>query len=96
MLDERDFVQLILDKLDRVESHLGSIDVTMVRNTVSLEEHVKRTNLLEQNIDDLKGEFKPVKDHVDFVRHSSKFVAIVISSLGAIIAAIATIWKMLA
>ena len=47
----------ILDKLDRLQENMNDMDKTLVRNTDSLEHHIKRTDLLEESI-------KPLKKHV--------------------------------
>ncbi len=49
--------QRILDKLDEMDKRLDNIDVTLAKQHVSLEEHIKRTNLLEEKLD-------PVEKHV--------------------------------
>ena len=56
------------NQLDRIEIRLDSIDVTLVKNTISLDEHIKRTNLLEE-------ELKPVKAHVNLMNAMAKIVA---------------------
>jgi hypothetical protein len=37
-------------QLNGVQTHLGSIDITLGRQAVSLDEHIRRTGLLEQSI----------------------------------------------
>lgn len=64
MADER-----IYKQLDRIESRLDSADKMLERNTVSLEEHIKRTNLLEE-------EFKPVKRHVELMNAVAKVISV--------------------
>lgn len=44
-------------KIDLITDRLNSIDVTLAKQSVILEEHVKRTNLLEDKI-------APVEKHV--------------------------------
>lgn len=56
------------EKLDKMDDRLDSIDKTLAVNTVLLDEHIKRTNILEK-------EFKPVKNHVVFVNNLAKAVA---------------------
>lgn len=66
MSDNRDDrIYKILDKMDQ---RLDNVDVTLAKQSVVLEEHVKRTNLLESKIADLEAdELKPIKKHVDRV-----------------------------
>jgi endonuclease III len=62
--DERLYKQL-----DRIEERLDGSEKILERNTLSLEEHIKRTNLLEE-------EFKPVKRHVEFMNAVAKVVSV--------------------
>lgn len=41
-------------KLDRIEERLSGIEKLLERNTISLEEHMRRTALLEEEIRPLK------------------------------------------
>lgn len=38
------------DKLDKIEQHLSNIDVTLAKQSVILDIHVKRTNQLEDRV----------------------------------------------
>ncbi len=40
-------------KLEKIEAHLSRIDVTLAKNTVSLEEHIRRTEQIEKRLDGL-------------------------------------------
>ena len=60
----------IEDKLDRVVENINSINVTLGKQSVILEEHVKRTNLLEAKIE-------PIEKHVAMVHGALKFIGIV-------------------
>lgn len=42
-------------KIDRLEEHLVRIDTTLVKQSVILDEHIKRTELNEQAIKDTRG-----------------------------------------
>jgi hypothetical protein len=69
-MDQNDRLIAVLEK---IEARLDTLDVTMVKNTMSLEEHIKRTNLLEED-------FKPVKKHVELVNTASKIVSGVVGA----------------
>lgn len=45
-----DQFERILDKLDKTDDTLNKINETLTRNTVSLEQHMQRTALLEQTL----------------------------------------------
>jgi hypothetical protein len=53
------------NKMEHLDTRLDSIDITMTRNTLSLEEHVKRTNMLEERM-------KPVEKHVEVMNALAK------------------------
>lgn len=70
-----------------------SIDKSLLRNTITLEEHVKRTNLLEQQVSSFQGEIKPIQEHVQNVQGVGKFMKYFSWILGIIIA-LSTIYKL--
>lgn len=67
------------EKIDRVEASLNSIDKTLDRNTLSLEEHMRRTALLEDA-------FKPVQEHVIMVRGVGKTIMWLTAIISLIVA----------
>ncbi len=54
-------LERIENKIDDVSDHLGSIDVTLAGQHISLKEHIKRTTMLEK-------ELAPIKKHVYMVQ----------------------------
>lgn len=60
-------IQRIEDKLDRLQDKLSSIDSTLAAQHVSIAEHIRRTNILENDL-------KPVKRHVTMVEGVLKFL----------------------
>lgn len=63
-------------KLDKTNEKIHGIDITLVRNTESLEEHMRRTELLEKDI-------QPIKRHVHMLEGGLKLFGVLslISSL---------------
>ena len=68
----------ILNRLDRLEDKIDKLSDTantnaiqLARNTISLEEHIKRTNLLEDELKTTKTEIKTHKEQ-DLVEEISK------------------------
>jgi glycerol dehydrogenase-like iron-containing ADH family enzyme len=47
-------------KLEKIVEHIGSIDVTLAKQSVLLDEHIKRSNMLEEKL-------APVEKHVTIV-----------------------------
>ena len=48
----------------RLEEKLDSHNQVLLRNTISLEEHVRRTNLLEDRVESIEGDIENVKSYV--------------------------------
>lgn len=75
----------IEDKLDKVNEHLGAIDVTLASQHESLKEHIKRTSILEE-------ELKPIKKHTVMTQGILKFL-MYISGMMALIGALIKVLK---
>jgi uncharacterized protein YwgA len=56
------------DTLEEHKTSLEAINQTLIRNTVSLEEHVKRTNLLERKFEHIDTEVDGLKDHLKEIK----------------------------
>ena len=81
MSDFKDWSTLVMDELKRQgQSHrdmmneIGKIrdeqieqGKTLIRNTESLEHHIKRTDLLEKKVEHVENEVDGLKSHVDKV-----------------------------
>lgn len=44
-------MQRVEEKIDCTNAHLGRLEIILERNTVSLEHHIKRTDILEARVD---------------------------------------------
>lgn len=64
------------EHFDKIHETLGEIKVTLAVNTASLQEHIKRTNILEDEI-------KPIKAHVAVVSPLLK-IAVAVATAVAI------------
>jgi uncharacterized membrane protein YheB (UPF0754 family) len=77
------------EKLDAIVAKQGEMNITLVRLTDSVEVHVKRSDLLEERVDLLAGDLKPVEDHVTMVNGALKFLVY----LGAVVGLVAGLLK---
>lgn len=75
----------LFTKLDKIEERLNSIDVTLERNTVSLEHHIYRTSQNEEMITLIKDDLKPVKAHIANLQGVVKAITITSISLGIVV-----------
>ena len=72
----------IEDKIDKLVDHIGSIDVTLAKQHVSLVEHIKRTALLEEEI-------KPLKERNSIINAALK----ILGSLAVVVTFVATVFQ---
>lgn len=82
MSDER-----ILNKLDEMDKRIDNIDVTLVKQELNLQEHMRRSLANEEAVNLLKEQLEPVKDHVKSVNSILKFaggVAILLAAFESI------------
>jgi hypothetical protein len=67
-------------KLDQINDRLASIDKTLAINTTHLAEHIRRTEILEKQMD-------PIAKHVQQMQGAGKLLAML-----ALIATILSAW----
>ncbi len=75
-----DILKRLEDKIDKIDSRLDNVDITLAKQSVVLEVHVKRTNLLEEAI-------KPLSVHVSMINGALKLLG-VLAMVAAIVEAI--------
>lgn len=80
----------ILKKLDKITEKQSEMNVTLVRQQGILDEHMRRTDLAEKNIETLQKEMNPLKTHVAAWGGVGKGLAVLSVLLGIAF----TIWKM--
>ena len=68
----------IKDDVNDIKVSLAKIESTLERNTESLIEHVKRTNLLEDKVEVLKDEVTPVLKDIKPVLKYWKILSLVV------------------
>lgn len=64
-------------KIDRIHERLNSVDVTLAAQHVSLETHIKRTDLIE-------AQMEPVKRHVAMMHGAVKVVGMAAVLVGMV------------
>lgn len=82
-----DNFEKIESKIDRLDERLDCIDKTLVRQEENLRQHMYRTELLEDSVQMLRDEFKPVKDSVAQAKGALKLIGI-LGVIAAIISAV--------
>lgn len=66
----------IESKLDKIDERLDKVEQVLIRNTTVMEEHHRRSTLLEAHVDKIENRFYkelgPVKKHIDTVSYGLK------------------------
>lgn len=86
-------LEKINDKLDKMSEMMSEIQVSQARTEVSIVEHIRRTDLLEENMELIKKDMAPVKEHVAKVNLVAKIVAGVLGAAVTIGAALIKAFK---
>jgi hypothetical protein len=76
------------ERLDKMVASVQRIDTTLAKQAVTLEEHVKRTELAEHRIEHLQSQLDPIKAHVAGISAIPRFITLVSVLTGLSIALI--------
>jgi predicted RNA methylase len=71
-------------KLEEHTQILASVDKTLALQALHLEQHMRRTDLAEENLKILRTEFRPVERHVEVINGIAKFLSVSGAVVGAI------------
>jgi len=70
-------------KLDKISDKIASIDVTLAAQHITLEEHIRRTAILENKMG-------PVERQVDFIQSLAKLITV----MGVVATIVSTLLKL--
>lgn len=76
-------------RLTRIEEKMDKVLEVQTELRVDVAEHIRRTEIAEQNIEKLANAIQPIQEHVAFIRGFGKITGILLAA----VAAIATIWQ---
>lgn len=87
-MSENDRIIKALDKfenkLDSLDGRLDSMDKTLVKQEANLGEHMRRTELAEESISELRKDVEPIKRHVAFMEGALKGVGVIATVVSVI------------
>jgi tetrahydromethanopterin S-methyltransferase subunit G len=78
----REEVAKIHTKLDRLDDRIDRVDVILTKQAGDIEHHIRRTDALEERVEQVADELRPVEDHVAMLRGVGKFLGIVATVTG--------------
>lgn len=68
------------------EQEMEELRVLLAKIETDLRHHIKRTEMLEQEVRYWRQDLKPIQEHVVFVKNMGKFITVV-AAIGTTIAA---------
>lgn len=90
----RDELKAVHGKLDKLQEHGASVDVTLAAQAKDIAHHIKRTDLLEAEVRAGADAMKPVQDHVARVKSVVWFLAGSLGVAGTVVGLIEAISKL--
>lgn len=76
-----DDIKRVLNKLDKIDSRQDEMADTLVQNTASLNEHMRRTELLEGEIIVLREDILPLKKGYERFMGASWIISVVVAAI---------------
>ena len=73
----------IYEVLDKIGDDLSSMKITIAKQEENLKEHIRRTELAEENLEMLRGEIQPLKEHVIAINSILKGIGVVSVIIGS-------------
>ena len=74
----------IYEVLDKISDDVSELKVTSAKQEENLKEHIRRTELAEENLEILRTEIQPLKEHVIVINGILKIVGAVSVIVGSI------------
>jgi len=76
---DKDMLERIYDKVERLAESHSKLNVIVAKQEENLKAHMKRSDMLEESLDILRKDFKPIQSHVAAVSGVVKAIGIVAS-----------------
>jgi BRCT domain type II-containing protein len=80
----------IYEVLDKISDDVSELKVTSAKQEENLKEHIRRTEIAEENLELIRGEIQPLKEHVIVINGVLKIVG----AVSVIVGSIAGIFRM--
>lgn len=77
LFDEKDLIKTILDEIRMMREEMQAIKIVNVKQEQNLREHMKRSDALEENLDILRKNMKPLQRHVMMVDWFFKLLGVI-------------------
>lgn len=81
-MDSNKLTEILLEKVDKLDRRLDNVDITLAKQHKSLELHMLRTDLNEEQLKLIRQEAKPVQKHVAMIEGGLKAFGAISAVLG--------------
>jgi hypothetical protein len=89
-----ELLEKLYDKVEKIADTQSEMNVILGKQQVSIDVHIERTKIAEENIALLRKEVEPVKDHVKLVNGFLKILGLA-GIVASIITAAVNLFKLL-
>lgn len=76
-----DDIKRVLDKLDKIDSRQDEMALTLLTNTASLNEHMRRTDLLEEEVKTNRDDIVPLKKGYERLKGASWVISVIVAGI---------------
>ncbi len=90
----KSYLERLEGKLDRLDERLDESAKVQERHAVSLEEHMRRSEALEEAVAHLRTELAPIKTHVAMWGGVAKAITFVGAGAGAVVGILQVLGKL--
>ena len=73
----------IYEVLDKISDDLSELKVTVAKQEENIKEHIRRTEIAEENLDLIRTEMQPLKEHVIAINGVLKIIGILSVIMGS-------------
>lgn len=73
----------LFEVLDKISEDVSDLKVTIAKQEENIKEHIRRTELAEENLDLIRKEMQPLKEHVIAINGVLKSIGIISIIIGS-------------
>ena len=74
----------IYEVLDKISEDISDLKVTSAKQEENIKEHIRRTEIAEENLDLIRKEIEPLKEHVIVINGFLKIVGAISVIVGSV------------
>jgi hypothetical protein len=73
----------LYELLDRIGEDLSELKITVAKQEENIKEHIRRTEIAEQNLEIIHNEIRPLKEHVIVINAVLKGIGVISVIIGS-------------